>query len=262
MAHPHGLFSWTDISLVDVGAGKEFYSELFGWDALDQFDPDGNLIYVLFTKHGDLAAGMGPMPPEMQATGFPPMWQSYISVDSVDEVVSTVTAAGGSEVLPAMDVMASGRMAILADPTGGVFSVWQAGTHAGADRFNDPGFMTWNELATRDVEAAKAFYAAVFAWTYQTDEMPGGMSYTMISNGEQPNGGVLAMDENWPEEIPPHWMVYFRVDDIDAAVAQIKGLGGSISVEPFDTPAGRMAVVGDPQGGTFSIIGPGPVAAE
>jgi len=256
MAHPNGMFSWTDISLADVSAGKEFYQQLFGWESVEQHDPDGNLIYVLFSKDGDLAAGMGPMPPEMQAAGFPPMWQSYVSVDSVDDVGATVIAAGGSEVLPAVDVYDSGRMAILADPTGAVFSIWQAGNHAGADRFNDPGFMTWNELATRDADAAQRFYGEVFGWTAQTDEMPTGMLYTMFSNGDRPNGGMLAMDENWPAEIPAHWMVYFRVGDIDEALGELTALGGSISVEPFDTPAGRTAVVGDPQGGTFSIIGP------
>lgn len=258
MAYPQGMFSWTDISLADVQAGRDFYQQLFGWEGVEQFDPDGNLIYVLFSKDGELAAGMGPMPPEMQASGFPPMWQSYVSVDSVDEVVAAATAAGASVVLPAMDVMDSGRMAILSDVTGGAFSIWEAGTHRGADRFNDPGFMSWNELATRDVSAAQAFYGAVFGWTYQTDEMPTGMRYTMIMNGDRPNGGMMAMTEEWPAEIPPHWMVYFRVADLEASLVRLTNLGGSISVEPFDTPAGKMAVVGDPQGGTFSMIGPDP----
>jgi predicted enzyme related to lactoylglutathione lyase len=160
--------------------------------------------------------------------------------------------------MPAMDVMDAGRMAILADSAGAVFSIWQAGEHVGAARFGDPGFMTWNELATRDLDGAQGFYGNVFAWSYQSDEMPDGSMYTMISNGEQPNGGMIVMDENWPAEIPPHWMVYFRVSDVEETTSQIKGLGGSISVEPFDTPAGRMAVVADPQGGTFSIIGPAP----
>jgi len=252
------MFSWTDISLADIPAGKEFYQELFGWDGVDQFDPDGNLIYVLFSKEGSVAAGMGPMPPEMQVGGMPPMWQSYVSVDSVDDVVTAATSAGGAVVMPAMDVMDSGRMAILSDPTGGVFSIWQAASHAGADRFNDPGFMSWNELATRDVAAAQAFYSSVFGWTYQTDEMPTGMMYTMIKNGDRPNGGMMSMDENWPPQIPPHWMVYFRVADLDDTLSRLTSLGGSISVEPFDTPAGKMAVVGDPQGGTFSVIGPDP----
>lgn len=258
MSHPNGRFTWTDISLPDVMAGKAFYEAYFGWSGEDQFDPDGNLIYVMFSNGGRSVAGMGPTPEEMQGLGIPPMWNSYINVDSVDGTIDAAVAAGGAIVMPALDVMGAGRMAIISDPTGGVVSLWQAGDHAGADHFDDPGEMAWNELATRDVEAAKAFYAAVFDWTYETGDMPGGGFYTTILLEGQPNGGVIAMDDNWPAEVPPHWMVYFRVEDAIRAGKELEELGGSISVPAFDTPAGKVAVVGDPQGGTYSIIGPPP----
>ncbi len=265
---PHGLFSWTDISLPDPADGKRFYTELFGWTADDQHDPDGNYIYTMFFKDGLPAAGMGPQQPGHEESGIPPMWNCYISVDEVDATLARIEAAGGSTIVPAMDVMTAGRMAFAADPSGGVFALWQAGEHLGAGIFNQPGAMTWNELATRDVDEAREFYAAAFGWDFE--EMPGPMQYWVIKitgdKGEgcaedDMNGGILAMDENWPPEMPPHWMVYFAVDDTDEAVKQLTELGGSVSVPPFDTPAGRIAVVGDSQGGTFSMITVTPAAA-
>ena len=211
----------------------------------------------MFTKDGETVAGMGPMAPEMQSTGIPPMWQSYVTVDSVDDTVAAAVENGGTVVMPGLDVMDSGRMAIFSDPTGGVISVWQAGTHDGATKFGEHGFMTWNELMTRDVETAKTFYSGLFGWDYEDGEMPT-FVYTTIKLGDDMNGGIMPMGDEFPAEIPAHWMTYFRVDDVEQAVADLKGLGGTISVPPFDTPAGKIAVVGDPQGGTFSVIGPPP----
>ncbi len=269
MAYVQGLFSWTDIAVPDTEAGKDFYTQLFGWTAADQYDPEGNYIYTLFFKDGKMAAGMGKQPPELQAQGMPPMWNSYINVESVDDIVAATEANGGTVVMPAMDVMASGRMAFIADPSGGVVGLWQAGEHRGADIFNAPGAMSWNELATRDVEAAQAFFGPVLGWEFEKVE---GMEYWTIhlrhkveGDGDADddfNGGMIAMDENWPDEIPAHWMVYFNVEDTDRAVAKLQELGGNISVPPFDTSAGRISVVNDSQGGTFSVIAPSQASTE
>lgn len=257
-----GLFSWTDISLPDLAAGSRFYVELFGWEAEEQHDPDGNHIYTMLRRGGKDVAGMGPLPPDMQATGIPPMWNSYSTVASVDNAVETALANGGTVVLPAMDVMTSGRMAIVADPTGGVVSLWEPGDHKGSGVFNVHGALTWNELATRDVEAAKSFYAAVLGWSFERSQ--GENEYWLILvdgkvDGDEDaddnyNGGIMPMDDTWPANLPSHWMVYFKVDDVDAIIPRLEELGGSVSVPPFDTPAGRISVVADPQGGTFSMI--------
>lgn len=262
ISHPHGLFSWTDISLPDPQAGKRFYTALFGWDAEDQVDPEGNYVYTMFGKGGRAVAGLGPMPPGMDSQGIPPMWQSYASVDDVDAVVAKVGEHGGSVIMPAMDVFTSGRMAVVADPQGAVFSLWQAGDHPGGETFNNHGELTWNELATRDTEGAKAFYAAILGWDFERFEGPSeywlikveGKSKGALHQNDDYNGGIMAMDENWPADLPAHWMVYFNVDDTDAAVAKLEALGGKLSVPAFDSPAGRIAVVGDDQGGTFSVI--------
>lgn len=259
-----GQFSWTDISLPDPEAGKAFYAGLFGWEGEEQFDPDGNYIYTMFSLGGRHVAGMGPQMPGQAESGIPPMWNSYINVSDVDATLARVEEAGGKIVMPAMDVMAAGRMSFAADPTGGVFALWQAGEHHGAGVFNEPGAMTWNELATRDVESAKGFYQQALGWDYERFDGP--MEYWVIEiegkvDGDEDadddyNGGILSMDDTWPAELPAHWMVYFQVADTDAAGERVKELGGKVVVEPFDTPAGKIAVVNDSQGGTFSIISP------
>ena len=261
--YPHGLFSWTDLSAPDPKAAAEFYTALFGWEAEDQFAPDGTYIYTMLSLDGHAVAGLGPQP-EMLA-GMPPIWSSYVTVDSVDEVIERVQNAGGSVVAPAMDVMTAGRMAIIAAPDGAVVGLWQEGDHVGSGAFNIPGHMTWNELATRDVEGSKAFWGNVFGWDFEA--MPGTPSeYWLIKMEDKPqgdplsedpyNGGVMAMDENWPDQVPAHWGVYFSVADTDATLKRITELGGTVRMESMDTPAGRIGVVVDPQGGNFYVISP------
>ncbi len=270
MAHPHGLFSWTDISLPDPVAGSRFYVGLFGWEAEDERGPDGSYLYTMFTKEGRSVAGLGPRPPDAEEQGFPPMWTSYVAVDDLDATLRRWTTEGGSILVPAMDVMNAGRMAVVADPQGAVLALWQAGEHAGAEVFNEPGAMTWNELNTRDAGAAREFYAAVLGWGFErlaAEDAPGEYWIITLAKPEGGpyapdgyNGGVMTMDERWPAEVPAHWMVYFGVADVDETIGRLASLGGTVSVPAFDIPAGRMAVVGDPQGGTCSIIAPPPTA--
>lgn len=267
MPYPHGLFSWTDVSLPEPAAGSEFYTALFGWEAEDQHTPDGDYVYTMFSRDGRVVAGMGPRSLDEGDAGAPPMWTAYVAVDDLDETLRRWTDAGGGVIMGATDVMAAGRMAVVSDPQGAVLALWEAGEHRGAEAFGEPGTMVWNELNTPDPGSAREFYGAALGWEFEaTDAGPTGEYWMIRVQGkadDEPyradayNGGVLAMGEDWPEEVPPHWMVYFGVEDTDAAVERLTGLGGRVSVPPFDTPAGRIAVVSDPQGGTFSVIAPG-----
>jgi hypothetical protein len=248
----HGMFSWTDLSVPDPEAVKPFYHELFGWESRDE--PAGEYgVYTMFSLDGADVAGMGTQPPDARESGIPPMWSSYVSVDDVEAVVERVPELGGTVIMPPMEVMDSGHMAVIQDPTGAVVSLWQTGTHAGADVFNESGAMSWNELATRDLEAALAFYGQLLGWEYDDMETPAGI-YKVIMNQGRPNGGILQMNEEWPDDIPAHWMVYFNVDDVEEAAAKVEELGGSISVPPTDIGVGIFAVVGDPAGGTFTLF--------
>lgn len=265
MTYPHGLFCWTDVSLADPQSGVEFYTGLFGWDAENREDDEGSHVYTRFARDGASVAGLGPR--QEGADGPPPMWTSYVAVDDLDETLALWTSHGGAVLLPAMDVMGAGRMAVVADPESAVLALWEAREHRGAEVFAEHGALAWNELSTRDSAMAREFYGSVLGWGFEAHEGDGPGEYWLITldaktdggpyRDDRLNGGILTMDSSWPSDLPAHWMVYFRVDDTDEAVERLTDLGGQVSVSAFDTGAGRVAVVSDPQGGTFSLISDG-----
>jgi predicted enzyme related to lactoylglutathione lyase len=242
-----GVPSWIDIGSPSPQGAADFYGALFGWDAPEAPPETGGYRVAMV---GDRAvAGIG----EQQHPG-PPVWSTYIAVENADEAVAKVLAAGGQLVVPAMDVLDVGRMAIFTDPQGAFFSVWQAGTHPGAQLVNEPGTWSWSELLTTDVEAAKAFYGEVFGWTANTaGDGPTG-AYTEWQVNGRSVGGMMQKPPMMPAEVPPHWGVYFAVADTDAAVERVQELGGSQLMPPMDIEPGRFAVVADPFGGTFNVI--------
>ena len=156
-------------------------------------------------------------------------------------------------VVPPMRVMDAGSLAFLVDPVGAHFALWQPGEHHGAQRVNEHGALSWNELVTAEVERAEAFYGELLGWTFEAMPMPE-MDYTVIKNGERDNGGIMPMVGPQWEGVPPHWMTYFGVDDCDAAAAKAAATGGKVMVPPTDIPPGRFAVLQDPHGGTFTVI--------
>jgi predicted enzyme related to lactoylglutathione lyase len=242
-----GTPSWVDIGVPDLDAAAAFYSGLFGWE-IDGGDVDMG-DYRQASLRGKRVAGLGP-----QQNPGPPSWTTYISTADVEATTARVEAAGGQVVVPAMDVMDLGRMAVFTDDSGTVFSVWQPGTHPGSELVNEPGALSWNELTTRHPAKAKAFYGAVFGWLAEDHDM-GEVTYTEWKLQGDSVGGMMPMvGDMWPDDLPDHWMVYFAVDGTDAAAERVTELGGTVSVPPFDIPQGRVAVVADPAGGTFSII--------
>lgn len=272
--YPDGLFNWVDLMTTDIEGAKTFYSALFGWETVDtpidmgQMPPDMQAqdassaetsygFYSMFKLDGKNVAGGGQMPPDMQAQGIPSAWTSYVKHDNADAVAEKISAAGGSVIMPPMDVMEEGRMLNATDPTGAVFGVWQPKNHIGAELVNIPNTLTWNELHTRDVAAAKAFYSQVFGWQSESDDT----GYVTWLNGGRRQAGMMEMDENWDPNIPANWSVYFVVEDVDSAAAKVQALGGNIIMPPMAAgEVGKFAVVQDPQGATFSIIqlaGPG-----
>lgn len=253
-SYAQGTPSWADLGSPDVEASTAFYGALFGWrSAAASENPEESGGYEIFTLRGKRVAGvMALMAPDQ-----PPAWTTYIAVDDADDVAAKAADAGGQVVVAPMDVMAAGRMGGFIDPTGAFIGIWQAGEHTGAELVNEPGTMGWNELATPDTEAAKAFYAAVFGVEPVPFGPGGGRDYTVWNVDGQAVGGLIQMDEKWPEGVQPHWMTYFYVEDADASAAQVEQLGGVVHVEPFDIPGvGRIAVVTDPQGAAFSIMAP------
>jgi predicted enzyme related to lactoylglutathione lyase len=246
-SYPPGTPSWVDLGTPDPADAARFYGGLFGW-TIEEGPPEagGYRMCLLDSKP---VAGLGPqMNPDM-----PPWWTSYVSVANVDETAAAIREAGGSLVVEPMDVLDVGRMAVAADSTGAVFSIWEPRTHIGAAIVNEPGSFCWNELTTRRPVESIAFYDAVFGWEAHTS--PGPMPYTEFRLGGRVIAGMMVMEgDMWPPDLPNHWMVYFAVADTDAAVAKATELGGNVSVQPTDIPPGRFAVINDPQGATFSIL--------
>ena len=247
-----GTFSWVDLSTTDAGAAKEFYGGLFGWSHED-FPAGEAGVYTMFDLGGKAVAGMSQMSAEQQAQGRPPNWLSYVTVASADEIAKKVAGLGGTMMTEPFDVMDAGRMGLIQDPTGAVFAIWEPRGHIGAHIVNEPGSLSWNELATDDTDKAEAFYTKLLNWGTQVQQMPE-MLYTTFMNGERMNAGMWQMNEQM-EGIPPHWMVYFAVADCDASAKKAEALGGKIQVPPTDIPpVGRFSVIGDPQGAAFTII--------
>jgi predicted enzyme related to lactoylglutathione lyase len=264
-----GVPCWIDTNQPDPEAATRFYGGVFGWEFEDVMpaDTSGN-YFVGRIRGGDVAAVGG------QPEGAPPiaMWNTYIWVDSADESAAKIRACGGQVLTEPFDVMDAGRMAVVADPEGAVFSVWQAKEHKGAQIVNEHGSLNFNNLNTRDVESAKVFYSQVFGWKL-FDFGGGGVGWALPGYAEfleqrdpgmrermteagAPEGfadvvaGITPLGDDQPD-VPAHWGVAFAVDDADAAAAKAFELGGRVIVPPFDAPWVRMTVLSDPAGATF-----------
>lgn len=250
--HAHGSPCWFELGTTDQSGAKSFYTTLFGWSAAD-FPMGPEEVYTMLKTDGHDVGGAYTLNAQMKEQGVPPHWMVYFAVPDADAAAATVSALGGTVLMAPFDVMTFGRMAVCKDPTGAVFSIWQAKDHKGVGVFGETNTIGWAELATRDVNAAEAFYKALFPW--ETAPSAGSPTpYIEFGPAGQKTGGLMQMDGQW-EGIPPHWGVYFRVDDCDAAAAKIKELGGQVCFGPFDAGGvGRIAAGADPQGANFSII--------
>lgn len=236
-----GMFCWIELATNDAAASKTFYTSLFGWAANDMPIPDG--VYTMLQKNGhDLGA-------LYQTKEIPPNWATYIAVANVDEASAKAADLGATIVAPPFDVMDIGRMALVADPQGATFAMWQAKKHIGATIRDEANALCWNELMTSDVDASRAFYKGLFGWNLRVSA-----EYTEIDVGERPSGGMMQMPPDM-RGMPSSWTPYFAVDDCDAIVANAKSLGAQVYVPPTDMPSvGRFAVLADPQGASFDVI--------
>jgi uncharacterized protein len=246
-----GTPCWIELSgTPDVDASESFYRELFGWEMPELPNSAEMGGYRRAKLDGRDVAGVSPR----MEDGQPVAWSTYVSVEDAAATAAKVGEAGGAQIAAPMDVAGLGMMAVFADPTGAVFGIWQPGTFAGAELVNQPGAFAWNELGTRDPEAARAFYGAVFGWGTREHDMGEMGTYIEWLRGEDSIGGMMDVSGRLPDEIPAHWLVYFAVENADAAVETVKSAGGSISFGPIDIPAGRFAIVTDPHGAAFAVI--------
>jgi len=250
--HEPGTFCWPELGTSDTAAAKKFYTGLFGWSADDT--PAGpGMTYTMLRLSGKDIGALYELQKDQKEQGVPPHWLSYVSVASSDETARKAKELGGKVLMEPFDVMEHGRMAVIQDPAGATFALWQPRQSIGARIVNQPGALCWNELATRDTDAAGKFYSDLFGWTRKTRDI-GGSTYTEFWNGDRPVAGMMKMMKEWGD-IPPHWMVYFASADADESASKAKQLGGDVKVPPTDIPeVGRFTVLRDPQGAVFSVI--------
>ena len=243
--HRFGSPCWVDLGSPDIGASVTFYSGLFGWDCVDLGEEAGH--YTMCQLRGKPVAAFG-----QAMNPGPPYWATYFAVSDCDAAVGRIADAGGTVVLPGMDVMTAGRMAVGQDPTGGYFSIWQPGEHLGAGIVREASTFAWAELNVRDVGRAVDFYQQVFGWAVRVDGDP--VTYREFLLDGESVAGCMEMGDSFPPELPTNWLVYFSSDDVDADLARAVELGATVLMATFDTPAGPMAVVADPQGAVFALI--------
>ena len=270
-----GVPCWVDSAQPDPEAAVTFYGGLFGWEFEDTMPAGSPGHYFIGRLGGRDVAAIGSQTETSPPT---PVWNTYIWVESADKTAAKVKSAGGATFVEPFDVQDAGRMAVFADPTGAVFSVWQAGEFRGAQLVNGPGTWSWSDLNTRDMDAARDFYGAVFGW--EADITEAGGDYVMLRRpgygdfleqsdpdlrsrlaAQQAPPGfedvvgwmVLMTSEQFSDDTPAHWGITFGVEDTDAAVDKAGELGAKVLVPPMDVPPVRIAVLADPQGAVFTV---------
>lgn len=242
-SYESGTFCWVDLATTDAEGAKAFYGDLFGWEFRDDEIPGG--IHTM--PHGDAVGAI------YQQDEHPPHWNNYVTVTSAEETVARAKRLGARILEEPFDIGGFGRVAVLADPADAMLCVWEARSHIGAGRVNDVGCMGWNELQTRDSEAAGEFYGGLFGWETEPIDDDGSVVYTTIKNAGNQNGGFMPMAEQHGDA-PSFWLPYFTVLSRDAAMEKARELGGVVLAGPLDLPSGKIAVLGDPQGAAFAIF--------
>lgn len=244
-----GTFSWTDLTTTDQDAAKAFYGELFGWEAFDAPVGDG-VVYSMMSIGGKQVGAISPQQQAQAEMGVPPTWNSYVTVESADASAARAAELGATVHAPPFDVLTSGRMAVIQDPQGAHILLWEPKDHPGAGLVNAHGALSWNELATPDVDASARFYGELFGWTTEAMDM-GSVPYLTVATADgHTNGGIRPA---MPPGSPPHWLVYFGTDDIDASAAAVERLGGTKLSDVIDIGVGKIAPVQDPQGAVFAL---------
>jgi predicted enzyme related to lactoylglutathione lyase len=242
-----GRARWVDLGTSDPQGAQQFYSQLFGW-RMDVTDDPQYGGYAIGVIDAGQTAGIG----GLQDPGQPTVWSLYIGTQDIDALTELISREGGSVVAPPFAVGDQGRMAIYSDPGGAVISAWQ-GEGAGQFVTDVPGAFSWGELNARGVQQVIPFYERVFGWTTRVSD-GGDQPYYEFQLDGQSVLGAIEMPPELPAEVPPNWMIYFDVEDVDAAFQRALELGGQEIVPPGEFPGGRFAIVTDPQGATFGLL--------
>lgn len=255
-SHAEGSFCWLEIRTTERVASQSFYGGLFGWKFEDIRLPSGETVYTLASLEGRCAAGMCEPAPAQRAAGMPAFWNPFLLVADVGNALSAAKEQGAKPLAEAREFHGAGSLATATDPGGAEFSVWQPARHIGFEVGHQDNSVCWFELVTHDTESCAAFYGDVFGWTTSKD--PANPPYTLFNRAgpDSKNGPVAGMMQIQPEwgEVSPHWLVYFQIPDIDAAVGRVLELGGIALHDVLSFAYGRLVAVQDPQRGIFGLM--------
>jgi len=252
MSHSPGRFVWFEHLSNDIPKARAFYEKLFGWNTEMMAMSSGDPYPVI--HNGE--AGIGGY--AQARAGAPSQWMSYLSVSDVDSAYKAALAAGAKSLTAPTDYGSAGRSATIADPTGGVFSLWRGAQGDPAETETTPtGGWIWNELSTQDEKMALAFYEKVFGFSHDEMPMPDG-TYYILKQGDKGRAGVFVSKH----PMPTMWTPYVSVADCDATVAKASQLGATVCMPSTDIPGvGRLAMFNDPQGASIAILKPDPSMA-
>ncbi|MFZ0213249.1 MAG: VOC family protein [Candidatus Acidiferrales bacterium] len=251
--HRPGDFCWIELATTDQAAAKKFYGELFGWATDDSPMGPGD-FYTTFKIDGREAAAAYTLRTEQRAQGIPPHWNLYVAVENADDDAKRAAELGGKILAAPFDVFDAGRMAVMQDPTGASFSIWQAAKSIGTRITGVPGTLCVADLMTPDQEAASHFYEKLFGWKIGKEDEEPVHRYYHLFNGEEFIGGIPPASFRDPS-VPPHWQIYILVADCAAASAHAKKLGAEIFLPPMDIEGiGWISVMADPQGAVFAVF--------
>jgi uncharacterized protein len=252
---------WADAVAPDMDGAKRFYGEVFGWTFAVTRRGSGD--YVLCLKDDRPVAALTP---PLFGAGGPPVWNTYLNTSDAVTTADRIERAGGSLLIAAEATSNGGRMLLASDPGGAAFGAWESRGAIGAELYGEPGAITWAEVNTRDPAAVDAFYSSLFgvepvAWRDISEQFPDdapadqtGMDYVVYNgaDGGPMLSGRLALTAD-SGDVPPYWLIYFKVDDADRAADRVTAARGGVVVAPFDTPFGRITVVADPNGAVLGL---------
>lgn len=251
-AQKPGSFCWIELGTTDQHAAKDFYQKLFGWSS-DDMPMGPNDFYTMFKLNGRDVGAAYTLRPDQQQRGVPVHWMLYIACEDVNASTKRAADLGGAVLMGPMDVFTAGRMAVLEDPTGGVFCLWQAKEHSGIVAHNEEGTLCWADLLTKDRDAAAEFYSKLFGWTIEKEDEKQ-HNYYHIKNGEDYIGGMPAPNQQLPGTTT-HWSIYFQTANCEARTSHALQLGArTLAANVKHENVGELSIVQDPQGATFCLF--------
>jgi predicted enzyme related to lactoylglutathione lyase len=256
--HKEGMFSYSDLSTTDLEAATKFYTDLFGWTYVDQpMSEDPTDIYRMFLKGEGVVCAASKQRPEQAEAGVPPMWNAYFTFADVEQAAKRCEAAGGTIHTGPFDVFDAGRMAVISDPVGAFFCLWQPKENIGASVMHEPNTLTWPESGSTDAEKARGFYEEALGWTSQQMDMGEGQTYTVFSVDGDNVAGLM------PSPAPmSYWAIYFNTDDCKGLTDKARAAGAQIMMDTNAAPGvGKFSFLTDPQGAMFGLLEPEPMSS-